>query len=219
MLSNPVMGIIVLLLVLAFILFPAYERFTDAKGREVDVDPNAPPMPDWLKGMPTREPPAPPTRIPSNVEVVPPVSVPPVDMSSTLGTTPGSTADMLSYNRPAPPAPPVASVLPTSSTNMTLPPPVYESMDGTNGMGSDYVKKSSLVPCTCTKHTMGCAAHSGASRSSVVPGDKDAGPTNSIEALSRAQNQFNVMKPFTDSFPNEAGGVQGFLNSFSAFTR
>jgi hypothetical protein len=62
----------------------------------------------------------------------------------------------------------------------------------------------------------------------VVPGDMDVAgqmttggtpPTNSVEALSRAENQFNVMKPFTASFTNDVGSVQGFLNSFSAFTR
>jgi hypothetical protein len=42
-------GAAVLLVVFAFILMPAHERFKDAQGREVDVDPNAPPKPEWLK--------------------------------------------------------------------------------------------------------------------------------------------------------------------------
>lgn len=39
----------VLLVLFAFVLMPANEYFKDAQGREVDVDPNAPPKPEWLK--------------------------------------------------------------------------------------------------------------------------------------------------------------------------
>ena len=38
-----------LIIIFAFVLMPAHERFKDAQGREVDVDPNAPPKPEWLK--------------------------------------------------------------------------------------------------------------------------------------------------------------------------
>ena len=37
-----------LVVVLAFILLPTYERFKDAEGHDVDVDPNAPPVPAGL---------------------------------------------------------------------------------------------------------------------------------------------------------------------------
>lgn len=382
MLSNPniaSLGIVVLLIVLAFFLFPAYEHFKDAQGREVDVDPNAPPKPEWLKSVDPRtgeveefnagfpsdrsylgdflpswfrrveafqstgglsvndritiktsngkyigkqglqnipeifrvayvsgnkiglktadtnkwmtplfDPPRfeftaeypdenpgswelltiDPTKLSatpigtahgslkingsieygipetmfsitkenqqsaSNVQLIQPASVPPVNMSSTLGTTPGGTADALSTSRPTPPPTSIVPVAP--STQMTVPPPTFAPMDGVGGMGSEYIKKSSLVPCTCTKHTAGCSVHSGASRSSIIPGDQDvlgggstgggstgggSAPTNSVEALSRAENQFNVMRPFSSAFTNDTGGVQGFLNSFSAFTR
>jgi hypothetical protein len=39
---------------LAFVLLPTYERFVDKNGKETDVDPNAPPMPDWLKPIDER---------------------------------------------------------------------------------------------------------------------------------------------------------------------
>jgi len=42
-------GAALLLLFFAFVLMPAHERFKDAQGREVDVDPNAPPKPEALK--------------------------------------------------------------------------------------------------------------------------------------------------------------------------
>ena len=42
-------GAAILLVFFAFVLMPAHERFIDVRGREVDVDPNAPPKPEWLK--------------------------------------------------------------------------------------------------------------------------------------------------------------------------
>uniref|UniRef100_A0A6C0CIN3 Uncharacterized protein n=1 Tax=viral metagenome TaxID=1070528 RepID=A0A6C0CIN3_9ZZZZ len=42
-------GAAVLLVFFAFVMMPAHERFRDAQGREVDVSPNAPPKPEWLK--------------------------------------------------------------------------------------------------------------------------------------------------------------------------
>jgi len=38
-----------LLICMAFVLMPSYERFKNAEGQEVDVDPNAPATPAWLK--------------------------------------------------------------------------------------------------------------------------------------------------------------------------
>lgn len=248
MLSNPNIGIVILLFVLAFFLFPAYEHFKDAQGREVDVDPNAPPKPDWLKSRDpstgeienfvssnTSNP------VPSNVKLIPPVSVPPTNLSSTLGVTPGGanatpsassnntkmngvtpggTADTLSSSAPSPASRPSNNLTFMSTarpTHLTRPPVVSNvSAFDADGMGSDYIKKSSLVPCTRTTDIKS------APRTSVVPGDQDMNflpPTNSIEALSRAKNQFNIMKPTGASFTNNDGGVQGFLNSFNAFAR
>ena len=42
-------GTVILIIFFAFVLMPAHEYFKDAQGREVDVDPNAPPMPEALK--------------------------------------------------------------------------------------------------------------------------------------------------------------------------
>lgn len=43
-----------LLVFFAFVVMPANEYFKDSQGREVDVDPNAPPKPDWLKPISER---------------------------------------------------------------------------------------------------------------------------------------------------------------------
>jgi hypothetical protein len=77
--------------------------------------------------------------------------------------------------------------------------------------GSDednYVAKSSLVPCTCTTHSMGCAKHSGGREQSRAPGDMDG----SI----KAEDQTGVMKPFSRAFENQEE-PSGFLNTFNAF--
>ena len=42
-------GAAILLVIFAFVLMPAHERFKDAQGRETDVSPDAPPKPEWLK--------------------------------------------------------------------------------------------------------------------------------------------------------------------------
>lgn len=50
MIRDPILlwGTVGLLALLAFILLPTYERFKGADGREVDISPDAPPVPDWL---------------------------------------------------------------------------------------------------------------------------------------------------------------------------
>jgi hypothetical protein len=45
---------VALLLFFAFVLMPAHERFRDAGGRETDVSPDAPPLPEWLKPVDER---------------------------------------------------------------------------------------------------------------------------------------------------------------------
>jgi len=42
-------GATILLVIFAFVLMPAHERFKDAQGRETDVSPDAPPKPEGLK--------------------------------------------------------------------------------------------------------------------------------------------------------------------------
>lgn len=70
----------------------------------------------------------------------------------------------------------------------------------------DNVPKSSLVPCTCPTYSMSCPVHAGSRPSSEVPGD-------TASALSKAQDQYDIMRPFN----NTDEDVPGFLNTFSAF--
>jgi hypothetical protein len=46
---------IILLVLFAFAVMPAHEYFIDSTGKVVDVDPNAPPTPEWLKSVKTKE--------------------------------------------------------------------------------------------------------------------------------------------------------------------
>lgn len=76
--------------------------------------------------------------------------------------------------------------------------------------GDAYILKSSLVPCTCTKHSMGCERHSGSKQESFAPGDLDG------NFQYRIQPQSGLMRPFSQAFLNQ-GEPTGFLNTFSAF--
>lgn len=94
------------------------------------------------------------------------------------------------------------------AVNGTIPGPSAASM--TMGRGPyDEVPKSSLVPCTCPTYSMSCPVHSGSQPCSTTPGE--AGDT--ISALSKAQDQYDIMRPFN----NSERDVPGFLNTFSAF--
>jgi hypothetical protein len=75
----------------------------------------------------------------------------------------------------------------------------------------NYVEKSSLVPCTCTTHSMGCAKHAGGREHSRAPGDHDYDPYPTPD-------QYGIMKPFSSSFLNQEE-PSGFLNTFNAFMR
>lgn len=91
------------------------------------------------------------------------------------------------------------------AVNGTIPGPSASSM--TMGRGAlDEIPKSSLVPCTCPTYSMNCPIHVGSQPSSQVPGD-------TASALSKAQDQYDLMRPFT----NTDRDVPGFLNSFSNF--
>ena len=48
-------GSIILLVLFAFAVMPAHEYFIDSTGKVVDVDPNAPPTPEWLKPVKTKK--------------------------------------------------------------------------------------------------------------------------------------------------------------------
>jgi hypothetical protein len=110
------------------------------------------------------------------------------------------------------PAVPVGSLLAQTTVdpnwkpvqNATIPGPNFNSMKSLGPL--DNVPKSSLVPCTCPTYTMSCPIHAGSMPSSVVPGD-------TISALTKAQDQYDIMRPFN----NTAEDVPGFLTTFSAF--
>jgi hypothetical protein len=76
--------------------------------------------------------------------------------------------------------------------------------------GDAYILKSSMVPCTCTTHSMGCERHSGSHRESFAPGDLDG------NFQYRIQPQSGLMRPFSQAFLNQ-GEPTGFLNTCSAF--
>jgi len=88
----------------------------------------------------------------------------------------------------------------------------------------NYVEKSSLVPCTCTIHTMGCPKHAGSRDYSEAPGDQDYDNESSSMRRRRwrlsndepTPDQYDIMKPFSSSFVNQ-GEPSGFLNTFNAF--
>jgi hypothetical protein len=84
------------------------------------------------------------------------------------------------------------------------------------GPGDAYIRKSSLVPCTCTTHSMGCERHAGGKESSKVPGDKDGAFADGKSDQTSAQDQSGLKRPFSKAF-QEQGEPTGFLNSFSAF--
>lgn len=110
------------------------------------------------------------------------------------------------------PAVPVGSLLTQTTVdpnwkpvqNGTIPGPNFNT---TKSLGPlDNVPKSSLVPCTCPTYTMSCPVHAGSMPSSEVPGD-------TISALAKAQDQYDIMRPFN----NTEEDVPGFLTTFSAF--
>jgi hypothetical protein len=114
---------------------------------------------------------------------------------------------------------PVGSLLTqtTVAPNGTIPGPSAASMTMSR-KPYDEVPKSSLVPCTCPTYSMNCPIHVGSQPSSQVPGTMQAAgstqvPMDTASALSKAQDQYNIMRPFN----NSESDVPGFLNSFSSF--
>ena len=92
--------------------------------------------------------------------------------------------------------------------NGTIPGPSAATMSMGRGP-YDEVPKSSLVPCTCPTYSMSCPIHSGSQPCSTTPGESG----DTISALSKAQDQYDIMRPFN----NTEKDVPGFLNTFSAF--
>lgn len=192
-------GSVALVIILAFILIPTYERFKDAQGREVDVDPNAPPMPEWLKSIDPR------TGVREGLDTpVTTTQLPPGNVTVSSSTPSGSKA-MASQSMPN------NSMLGTVGSNLgldtktitnTLPPPRFSS-SGPAGLsqGEDkYVLKSSLQPCAC-----------GMAGASAVPGGND-GAQSSLYAPD------GVRKPFSAAFGDQ-NEPEGYLTSFSAFMK
>ena len=106
-----------------------------------------------------------------------------------------------------------------SGPNGTIPPfaPNTSSTQAGAGCASNTVPKSSLVPCSCaTSGSSSCSVHQGSTCGSKIPGEPGSScsdPKDTISSLTKAQRQWDLMRPFNESM----GEVQGFLNSFSAF--
>lgn len=213
---------VLLVVILAFILMPTYERFKDASGKEVDVAPGAPPMPEWLKPQsgsatpapPPQTPAAPPEQTPPPPPPPPASTAPPVtvavdqkNMPTTVESTiPSGVKTLPSQSMPANPM--LSQVGANISSDqqkisMTLPPPKFDSTGPQGidtGYGDKYVLKSSLVPCS----TGSC---------SKVPGGND-GMTPTAGGIPSD----GISKPFSAAFSNK-NEPEGYLNSFSAFMK
>lgn len=211
---------IILVIALAFIMMPTYERFINAQGQEVDVSPNAPPTPDWLKPLATQgggpappPPPAPPA--PTASTPLPPTNArPPVTVrvpnSSTESTTPSGVRTMRSQNIPPNSDPMMQSMgtntgLDRTVLNYTIPAPSFDASGPTGlSQGEDkYVLKSSLLPCSC----------GGGGAGSRVPGGNDG-----MVPTAGGMPSDGIRKPFSAAFSSE-NEPQGYLNSFSAFMK
>lgn len=219
-----------LVVVLAFILLPTYERFKDAEGRDTDVDPNAPPVPaglipiDERTGLKITDPsfnpyeyqdflsgkegfdtlPGVPTPTPKSRPLLPGVPTP-----TTVDSNVPSGVKVL----PSQSMPPNAqmSTKDQKVLNRTIAPPkVYEP--GPQGIqGQDkYVLKSSLVPCVSGN----CG--------SKVPGGNDGnftpGGGNGMFGPGGTEQDDAIKKPFSAAFTSE-NEPTGYLNSFNAFMK
>jgi hypothetical protein len=171
---------------------------------------------------PPPPPPPPPAPAPAPPPPPPPPPAPPAPAMSSTDSLMGTLISLLQQditsrasllNTANNPNVPVGSLLTESTVdpnwqpavNGTIPGPSAASM--TMGRGAyDEIPKSSLVPCTCPTYSMNCPTHVGSQPSSQVPGDV-------ASALSKAQDQYDLMRPFT----NTDRDVPGFLNTFSAF--
>lgn len=115
----------------------------------------------------------------------------------------------------------------TPVMNATIPGPNTKNGGWKTPGPYDEVPKSSLVPCTCPTYSMSCPVHAGSRTASQVPGSTSVGggvpgstsaagsniPEDTASALSKAEDQYDLMRPFN----NTDEDVPGFLNTFSAF--
>ena len=221
-----------LVVALAFILLPTYERFKDAEGHDVDVDPNAPPVPAGLIPIDER----------TGLKATD-ISFNPYEYQDFLSGKEGfETLSGVPTPAPTPTPKPILPGVPTPTTvdsnvpsgvkvlpsqsmpankqtvsldkkilNRTIPPPkVYEP--GPQGIqGEDkYVLKSSLVPCVSGN----CG--------SKVPGGNDGnftpGGSSGMFGPGGTEQDDAIKKPFSEAFSSENEPV-GFLNSFNAFMK
>jgi len=124
------------------------------------------------------------------------------------------------YFNNKPPPPPQARSFGNGDTSkiktlgMTLPGPPNTNIPGEDDMYANFTKKSSLVPCTCTKFSVGCGKHAGSKDSSKAPGDhedgKDGKKNRPGDETSAGPAAYTQIGPSEDDIP-------GFLNSFNAF--
>lgn len=207
---------------LAFILLPTYERFKDAEGHDVDVDPNAPPVPAGLIPIDER----------TGLKVADP-SFNPYEYQDFLSGKEGfetlsgvPTPTTVDSNVPSgvkvlpsqsmPPNAQMGTVnqnvgLDQKVLNRTIAPPkVYEP--GPQGIqGEDkYVLKSSLVPCVSGN----CGSR--------VPGGNDGnftpGGGSGMFGPGGTEQDDAIKKPFSVAFSSE-NEPTGYLNSFNAFMK
>jgi hypothetical protein len=174
-------GAIAVFVLFAFMLLPAHEYFSDDKRSEKRRDEprlNMPSVPQG--GFPAVETP--------EYSPGPSTSDPPID--DILGGDKAQRSDGSEAGAGRGPG-----------FMRHKPRPWWQGTDEDN-----YVAKSSLVPCTCTTHSMGCQKHGGGKDQSWAPGDM-GGP-----------DQYGVMKPFSSAFINQEE-PSGFLNTFNAFLR
>lgn len=217
-----------LVVALAFILLPTYERFKDAEGHDVDVDPNAPPVPaglipidertglkatdisfnpyeyqDFLSGKEGFET---LSGVPAPKPILPGVPTPTPTSTPTPTTVDSNVPSGVKVlpSQSMPPTNKQTVSLDKKVLNRTIPPPkVYEP--GPQGIqGEDkYVLKSSLVPCVSGN----CGSR--------VPGGNDG---NFTPGGSGDMFDDQIKKPFSEAFSSENEPV-GFLNSFNAFMK
>lgn len=206
-----------LVVALAFILLPTYERFKDAEGHDSDVSVDAPALPedlipidertgkrvaagfnpyeytDFLSGKEGFE----------NKPILPGVPTP----TTVDSKTPSGVKVIPSESMPAVKKIDTTVVSDKKVLNRTIPPPkVYEP--GPQGIqGEDkYVLKSSLVPCVSGN----CGSKVPGGNDGYIPGGNgDMYPTNQDDA---------IKKPFSVAFTSENEPV-GYLNSFNAFMK
>jgi hypothetical protein len=179
---------------------------------EAGIPPPAAPLPMNPPAPPPAPAPAPAPAPPPAPAPAPPTADPQIGTLINLLQQDIASRQSSLLNTANNPAVPVGSLLNQTTVdpnwkpvqNATIPGPNFSA---TRSLGPlDNVPKSSLVPCTCPTYTMSCPIHVGSMESSVVPGD-------TISALAKAQDQYDIMRPFN----NTAEDVPGFLTTFSAF--